>query len=90
MPWPAASPGTFASAAYQILGSLETIRAADGNKTEFLAMLGHELRNPLAPISNSVGVLRLAGENSPAVRSVSEMIGASSRSSCDWSMTFSM
>ena len=34
-------------------------------KDEFLAMLSHELRNPLAPISNAVHLLRLQkGENS--------------------------
>ena len=33
-------------------------------KDEFLAMLSHELRNPLAPISNAVHLLRLQkGEN---------------------------
>jgi PAS domain S-box-containing protein len=31
-------------------------------KDEFLAMLSHELRNPLAPIMNSVQLLRLEGE----------------------------
>jgi len=30
---------------------------ADQHKDEFLAMLGHELRNPLAPISNAVHIL---------------------------------
>ena len=34
------------------------IRAADQRKNEFLAMLAHELRNPLAPILNSVEVMR--------------------------------
>jgi signal transduction histidine kinase/ActR/RegA family two-component response regulator len=36
----------------------EKLRDADRRKTEFLAMLGHELRNPLAPILNSLAVLR--------------------------------
>jgi signal transduction histidine kinase/ActR/RegA family two-component response regulator len=30
----------------------------DARKNEFLAVLGHELRNPIAPISNAVHVLR--------------------------------
>jgi PAS domain S-box-containing protein len=34
---------------------------ADHRKDEFLAMLAHELRNPLAPILNAVEILRLAG-----------------------------
>ena len=36
----------------------ETLKAADHHKNEFLALLAHELRNPLAPISNAVQVLR--------------------------------
>ena len=34
------------------------IRTSDARKDEFLATLAHELRNPLAPISNSLQVLR--------------------------------
>ena len=34
---------------------------ADRRKDEFLAMLAHELRNPLAPIRNSVRILQLKG-----------------------------
>jgi two-component system CheB/CheR fusion protein len=36
----------------------ERLRVADRRKDEFLAMLSHELRNPLAPIRNSIYVLR--------------------------------
>jgi PAS domain S-box-containing protein len=35
-------------------------------KDEFLAMLAHELRNPIAPIRNAIQVLDLAGEPDPA------------------------
>src|SRR4030095_6212646 len=35
-------------------------RTADQHKDEFLAMLGHELRNPLAPIRNAAQLLRLS------------------------------
>ena len=38
----------------------EQLREADHRKDEFLGMLSHELRNPLAPIRNSVHVLRHA------------------------------
>jgi PAS domain S-box-containing protein len=38
---------------------------ANRHKDEFLAMLGHELRNPLAPIANSLEVLRLEPAVSP-------------------------
>ena len=34
-------------------------------KDEFLAMLSHELRNPLAPIQNAVHILRLKPEDDP-------------------------
>ncbi|MDR5755012.1 MULTISPECIES: ATP-binding protein [unclassified Caballeronia] len=36
---------------------LEELEATTRRMNEFLAMLGHELRNPLAPIRNAVGVL---------------------------------
>lgn len=39
----------------------ETLREADRRKDEFLAMLAHELRNPLAPIRNATQVLKLLG-----------------------------
>jgi signal transduction histidine kinase len=35
----------------------EALREADRNRTQFLAMLSHELRNPLAPIKNSLYIL---------------------------------
>jgi signal transduction histidine kinase/ActR/RegA family two-component response regulator len=37
------------------------LRDANRRKDEFLAMLGHELRNPLAPIRTAVELLRLRG-----------------------------
>src|SRR6201999_2510855 len=39
--------------------------AANRAKDEFLAMLGHELRNPLAPILTAVQLMRLRGGPSP-------------------------
>ena len=36
----------------------DTLIAADRHKDEFLAMLAHELRNPLAPLRNLVAVLQ--------------------------------
>lgn len=36
------------------------VLAGDQRKSEFLAVLGHELRNPLAPIRNGLQVMRLA------------------------------
>jgi signal transduction histidine kinase len=37
--------------------SEEALREADQRKTEFLALLGHELRNPLSPISSAAELL---------------------------------
>ncbi len=44
------------------------LRLADENKNHFLAMLGHELRNPLAPIRNAVQVLALSDLPDPRLR----------------------
>ncbi|MGZ3486553.1 MAG: response regulator, partial [Isosphaeraceae bacterium] len=44
----------------------EELAAADRRKDEFLAMLAHELRNPLAPISNALEAIRLARSNAAA------------------------
>jgi PAS domain S-box-containing protein len=38
----------------------EALRTADRRKDEFLAVLGHELRNPLAPLRSGVELLALA------------------------------
>jgi PAS domain S-box-containing protein len=38
----------------------EALRLADKRKDEFLAMLAHELRNPLAPIGAAASILKLA------------------------------
>ncbi|HEY5316006.1 MAG TPA: PAS domain-containing protein [Pirellulales bacterium] len=47
---------------------------ADHRKNEFLAMLAHELRNPLAPIRNALEVIRLSADNERVVRSATEMM----------------
>lgn len=39
----------------------EALRMADQRKDEFLAMLAHELRNPLAPIRTAVRILEMQG-----------------------------
>ncbi len=52
----------------------ESLRAANQAKDEFLAMLGHELRNPLGTLTNAVAVLeRLPGDDT--MRHVVAIIG---------------
>jgi len=41
----------------------QSLRDADRRKDEFLAMLAHELRNPLAPIGNGLQILEIAGDD---------------------------
>jgi PAS domain S-box-containing protein len=43
----------------------EALREADRRKDEFLAILAHELRNPLAPVRTAVGILRSPGVPEP-------------------------
>jgi PAS domain S-box-containing protein len=44
------------------------LREADRRKDEFLAVLAHELRNPLAPLSNALQVMRLTAVNEQTAR----------------------
>jgi signal transduction histidine kinase/DNA-binding response OmpR family regulator len=50
------------------------LQDANCRKNEFLSMLAHELRNPLAPIRNGVHILRVLGDLAPAVRDVRDMM----------------
>ena len=52
----------------------EALQEANHRKDEFLAMLAHELRNPLAPISAAAQVLRIAPGQPDKVRQYSEVI----------------
>lgn len=52
----------------------QNIQEGDRRKNEFLAMLAHELRNPLAPIRNAVQVLRLIGLKEPTLCQARDMI----------------
>jgi PAS domain S-box-containing protein len=52
----------------------DALREADRRKDEFLATLGHELRNPLAPIGNAVELLRARGPAEPELQAARDMI----------------
>lgn len=50
------------------------LREADRRKSDFLAMLAHELRSPLAPIRNGLKIVRLAGHDAQAVDDARNMV----------------
>jgi len=52
----------------------ESLREADRRKDEFLATLAHELRNPLAPIRNSMHILRLSIANDPRAEGTTDIV----------------
>jgi len=45
----------------------QALQQADRRKDEFLAMLAHELRNPLAPLRSGLEVMRLVGDDPKAM-----------------------
>jgi PAS domain S-box-containing protein len=53
---------------------LEELERSSRMMSEFLAMLAHELRNPLAPIRNAVSVMQLEPLTSPALRNCRDII----------------
>ncbi|HJX29865.1 MAG TPA: PAS domain S-box protein [Thermoanaerobaculia bacterium] len=57
----------------------EALRDADRRKDEFLAMLSHELRNPLAPIRSSAQIIAILGETDLGVRRAAEVIERQTR-----------
>jgi signal transduction histidine kinase/PleD family two-component response regulator len=52
----------------------QTIREGERRKDEFLAMLGHELRNPLAAITNAGELTRLLSPSDPNFKETLEII----------------
>jgi signal transduction histidine kinase len=58
----------------ELRDALQKLRDADKRKDEFLAMLAHELRNPLAPIRAAAEVLKIGELDEAAMRETSEVI----------------
>jgi two-component system CheB/CheR fusion protein len=58
-----------------LAASREALQRADRQKDEFLASLAHELRNPLAPIRNTVTILATQLELGSPLRPAIEVIG---------------
>jgi len=57
----------------------EALRQADQRKNEFLAMLAHELRNPLAPIASGAQLLGQASLDQARVQHISAIIARQAR-----------
>lgn len=58
----------FAGAALTIVDARDTGEETERRHNEFIAMLGHELRNPMAPIDSAIGAAReLCADNRQAV-----------------------
>jgi signal transduction histidine kinase/ActR/RegA family two-component response regulator len=57
----------------------ERLKEQDRHKDEFLAMLAHELRNPLAPISAAAELLQRARPDEALLRKTSQIIGRQAR-----------
>jgi PAS domain S-box-containing protein len=52
----------------------EALREADRRKDDFLAMLAHELRNPLAPVRNALQIMKMPGLDSNSFRNARDMV----------------
>src|SRR5262249_27719958 len=52
----------------------ERLAEADRRKDEFMAILGHELRNPLAPLRTAVEVMRRRGDGGTEARELHDMM----------------
>ncbi|MDB5752788.1 MAG: putative histidine kinase, atypical hybrid [Ramlibacter sp.] len=52
----------------------DELAQANKRKTEFLATLAHELRNPLAPLSNGLHLMRMAGGKAELVEKTRQMM----------------
>jgi PAS domain S-box-containing protein len=53
---------------------IESLEEQGRHLTEFLAMLAHELRNPLAPISNAVAIIAATEQGNPRIHWAREII----------------
>lgn len=50
----------YVTVAYERIRLVSELREADRKKDDFIALLAHELRNPLAPIRNGLQIMRFA------------------------------
>ena len=72
-----------------MIDAVRALEEADRRKDEFLATLAHELRNPLAPIRNSIHILRLTAANEASLHICTKSWSDRSATWCGWSTTCS-
>ncbi len=63
----------------KLMDLADALKRADKRKDEFVAMLAHELRNPLAPIMTGAEMLKLAGSSGALVEETGRIIGNQAR-----------
>lgn len=66
--------GDSASVAIANVQLIDSLKEANQRKDEFLAMLAHELRNPLAPIRNALHILRLRPDDAVIIERTREIM----------------
>jgi PAS domain S-box-containing protein len=59
--------------------TLQALREGDRAKDAFLAMLGHELRNPLSPIVTSLQLMKMRGIEAPELQVIERQVQHLSR-----------
>ncbi|MGE5526506.1 MAG: PAS domain-containing protein [Rhodospirillaceae bacterium] len=64
----------YVTLAYERLRLLGELRDADRRKDEFLSLLAHELRNPLAPVRNGLQLLRMPNAAPATLRKATDMM----------------
>jgi PAS domain S-box-containing protein len=65
----------YVAVAYERLRLVRQLQEADRRKDEFLAILAHELRNPLAPLGNALELLRRADGDTDLAERARGMMG---------------
>jgi PAS domain S-box-containing protein len=59
---------------HDMTAAAEALQQADLRKDEFLALLGHELRNPLAPLRSTLEAIRISAWNPETARAAWEIM----------------
>jgi signal transduction histidine kinase len=52
----------------------EVLKEVDRRKNEFITVLGHEMRNPLAPLWHTVSILEILGKSEPGILEVRDIV----------------